>query len=486
MYVGIDLGTSGVKAIIIDDTGAIVASASAPLDVSRPHPLWSEQEPADWWAAATSAVIALPADLRAEVRSIGLSGQMHGAVLLDEAHHVLRPAILWNDGRSGDECGELESALPNLVAITGNHAMAGFTAPKLLWVAKHEPETFAKIKLVLLPKDWLRLRMTGHAVSEMSDAAGTLWLDTSARCWSDAALAATGLTKAHMPRLVEGSDVSGILNAQTAKAWGLKAGMPVAGGAGDNAASAIGMGIFKPGQGFLSLGTSGVIFVTAPAFAPNAGQGVHTFCHAIPGLWHWMSVILSASSAIDWAVKTAGFTDIATAMAALSSEPEGNVPIFLPYLSGERTPHNDPHAMGAYVGLTHATTRTNMVRAALEGVAFAFGDGLEALKTVGTMPDAFLCVGGGTRITPLLPILAGVLNKTLHLVDGSDNAAAIGAARLGRLALTGEDPASAFKAPRVRESFYPDPDLAQKLAPRRAMYASLYPLLRRSFQEFPT
>jgi xylulokinase len=484
MYLGIDLGTSGIKAVIVDAQGAIVASASAPLNVSRPHPLWSEQEPVDWWAAATSAVIALPADLRAAVRSIGLSGQMHGAILVGSGHEVLRPAILWNDGRSGDECAALEVALPDVVAITGNHAMAGFTAPKLLWVAKHEPEIFAKIHLVLLPKDWLRLQMTGQAVSDMSDAAGTLWLDTGARCWSDAALAATGLNKAQMPRLVESCDVSGMLNAQTAKDWGVSSGVPLAGGAGDNAASAIGMGLCTPGQGFLSLGTSGVIFVTADAFAPNAQQGVHTFCHAIPGQWHWMSVILSAASAIDWAVKVAGFSDITSALDALATEGLGEVPIFLPYLSGERTPHNDPQAKGAFIGLTHATTRADIVRAALEGVAFAFGDGLEALKTVGTMPDAFLCVGGGTHITPFLPILASVLNKTLHLVEGSDNAAALGAARLARLALTGEDPASAFAAPLVRESFNPDPDLAQKLAPRRAMYARLYPVLRQSFQEF--
>jgi xylulokinase len=486
MYLGIDLGTSSVKAVLVEDAGAIIASANAPLDVSRPYPLWSEQDTADWWAAATSAVIALPAHLRAEVRSIGLSGQMHGAVLLDDAHNVLRSAILWNDGRSCDECGDLEGALPTLVAITGNHAMAGFTSPKLLWVAKHEPETFAKIKLVLLPKDWLRLRMTGQAVSEMSDAAGTLWLDTGKRCWSEAALAATGLTKANMPRLVEGSTISARLSPQTATVWGLPSGIPVAGGAGDNAASAVGMGLFAPGQGFVSLGTSGVIFVTADAFAPNAAQGVHTFCHAIPNQWHWMSVILSASSAIDWAVKTAGFIDITEAIAAVSSEAEGDVPVFLPYLSGERTPHNDPQAKGAYFGLSHATTRTDLVRAALEGVAFAFGDGLEALKAVGTMPDAFVCVGGGARIMPLLPILASVLNKTLHLVDGSDAAAAIGAARLGRLALTGEDPASAFPPHSIRESVNPDPDLALKLGPRRAMYTRLYPILRQSLQEFPT
>jgi xylulokinase len=486
MYLGIDLGTSGVKAILMGSDGEIVAVAQAPLHVSRPHPLMSEQDPADWWTATRLAVTALPLVIRAQVQAVGLSGQMHGAVLLDEKRDVLRPAILWNDGRSGAQCEALEKALPTLPIITGNRAMPGFTAPKLLWVARYEPEIFAKTDLILLPKDWLRLKMTGQAVSDMSDAAGTLWLDVGARDWSDSALAATGLARTQMPRLVEGSDVAGTINKETARAWGIPAGVLVAGSAGDNAASAVGMGLIKPGQGFISLGTSGVIFVTAPKFAPNSAQGVHSFCHALPSQWHWMSVILSASSAIDWAISAAGFADVPSAMAAISSDPIGHVPIFLPYLSGERTPHNDPHAMGAYIGLSHMTSRVDLVRAALEGVAFALANGLGALETVGDIPESLFCVGGGSRMSQWLPILASVLNKTLLVPDDSENAAALGAARLARLALGIEPQETVCPPPTIQAAHRPDAALAAALAPRHALFKKLYPALKSIFQEFPS
>jgi xylulokinase len=478
MYLGLDLGTSGVKAVIMDDAGHIVATGHAALTVSRPHPLHSEQDPADWWRATCAAVSDLPHALRAQVKAIGLSGQMHGAVLLDEDQRVLRPAILWNDGRSGQQCGALEAQVPDLAKITGNRAMPGFTAPKLLWVREYEPDVFAATATVLLPKDWLRLQMSGQAVSEMSDAAGTLWLDVGKREWSDVMLAVTGLTRDHMPRLVEGCDVSCQLSDEVATDWGVPAGVPIAGGGGDNAASAVGIGVVEAGQGFISLGTSGVIFVAADSYQPNSDQGVHCFCHAVPNQWHWMSVILSASSAIDWAIAAAGFADIADALTALEHEATGDIPIFLPYLSGERTPHNDPLIKGAFVGLTHATTRTDMVRAALDGVAFAFGDGFDALRNLGAMPETLMCVGGGARLAPLLPILASVLGTKLALVEGAESAAALGAARLARLALTGEAPPLVCTSPVVRHVIAPDPALAQKLAPRRALYQKLYPALK--------
>jgi xylulokinase len=486
MYLGIDLGTSSVKAILLASDGQVVAIAQSPLRVSRPHPMMSEQDPADWWAATCLAVTALPLDLRAHVQAVGLSGQMHGAVLLDKSWKVLRPAILWNDGRSGPQCDALERTLPTLQSITGNRAMPGFTAPKLLWVADHEPEVFSKIDLILLPKDWLRLKMTGQAVSDMSDAAGTLWLDVGARDWSDATLAATGLTRTQMPRLIEGSDVSATLNEETARSWGIAAGVPVAGGGGDNAASAIGMGLITPGQGFISLGTSGVIFVTTAQFSCNTAQGVHSFCHALQGQWHWMSVILSASSAIDWATSVAGYADVQAALAAVRTDPIGHVPIFLPYLSGERTPHNNPHAMGAYIGLTHETSRADLVRAALEGVAFAFGDGLDALEAVGDIPESLLCVGGGSRMAQWLPILASILNKTLLIADDSENAAALGAARLARLALKREPHSLVCPQPVIRATYRPDAKLMAALAPRYALFRKLYPALKSSFQEFPS
>ncbi|MCA3714480.1 MAG: xylulokinase, partial [Phenylobacterium sp.] len=394
VVIGLDLGTSGAKAVALDDSGVIQAQALAPLFVSRPQPLWSEQDPQDWIAAAEAAIRALPEAIRRRTRAIGLSGQMHGATLLDAEDKPLRPAILWNDGRSGRECRALEAAAPDLVAITGNRAMPGFTAPKLAWVRAHEPEIFAATRRVLLPKDYVRLWLTGEAVSDMSDSAGTLWLDVGRRDWSDALLSATGLTRDHMPRLIEGSSVSGVLRPEAAEALGLPQ-VPVAGGGGDNAASAVGIGAVAPGQAFVSVGTSGVIFVADDAFRPEPQRGVHTFCHALPKTWHRMSVTLSAASAIDSVARLAGFSSTAEAVANLG-EGQPDDPLFAPWLSGERTPHNDPSASGVFVGLTHATTLEALMRAALEGVAFALADGFEALGS--PQVEALTVVGGGTRI----------------------------------------------------------------------------------------
>jgi xylulokinase len=268
MYMGIDIGTSAVKAAVIDETGRVVDQASSPLTVSRPHPLWSEQNPADWWAATNSAVSDLRLPLRKSVRAIGLSGQMHGATLLDKNQRALRPAILWNDGRSAQQCVELEAAVPQMTAITGNRAMPGFTAPKLLWVREHEPEIFAATAKVVLPKDYVRLRMTGETASDMSDSAGTLWLDVAKRRWSDAMLSGTGLDASHMPALFEGNDITGELRAELAEAWGMPR-VPVVAGGGDNAAGAIGVGVVRPGEAFLSLGTSGVLFLANDGYRPN-------------------------------------------------------------------------------------------------------------------------------------------------------------------------------------------------------------------------
>jgi xylulokinase len=348
MYLGVDVGTSAVKAVLSGEDGSIVASASAALTVERPRPLWSEQDPEAWWTAVKAAVTALPAASRAAVRAVGLSGQMHGAVLLDGADRVLRPAILWNDGRAGAECAELEAAEPRSRAITGNLAMPGFTAPKMLWLRRHEPQVFADLARVLLPKDYVRLRLTGEHASDLSDSSGTLWLDVGARRWSEPMLAACGLSEPQMPRLVEGSEPAGVLRAEVAAELGLPR-VPVAGGGGDNAAGAVGVGAISPGQGFVSLGTSGVLFLAGDRFSPNSARGVHAFCHALPGRWHQMAVILSAASALDWAVRLTGYPDPAAAVAAAEAH-EGDVPVFLPYLSGERTPHNDRMRRGCCSG----------------------------------------------------------------------------------------------------------------------------------------
>jgi xylulokinase len=380
MYLGIDLGTSAVKAVLVDDANAVIGQASAALEVSRPNPLWSEQDPETWWTAANSAVAELRAACPKEwaaVKGVGLSGQMHGATLLDEADRVLRPCILWNDGRAGAECAQLEETVPDSRTITGNLAMPGFTAPKLLWVRNHEPDTFQRVAKVLLPKDYLRLRMTGEYAGEQSDAAGTLWLDVAKRAWSAAMLAGTGLDESHMPKLYEGSEVTGTLRKEVAEAWGLPQ-VPVAGGGGDNAAGAAGVGVIQPGEAFLSLGTSGVLFVSNEAYRPNPEGGVHTFCHCIPNTWHQMAVILSAASCLSWVTKLTGAASEADLLneveSAYAADPGNSEVLFLPYLSGERTPHNNPNAKGVFFGLTHETGRAALGQAVLEGVAFAIAD----------------------------------------------------------------------------------------------------------------
>jgi len=340
MYLGLDLGTSSVKALLISADQEVIAEARAPLSVARPHPGWSEQAPADWLAATTDAMAALggKADLKA-VKAIGLSGHMHGATLIDKAGDVLRPCILWNDTRSHAEAAALD-ADPQFRAISGNIVFPGFTAPKLAWVKEHEPEIFNKTALILLPKDYLRLWLTGEAVSEMSDAAGTAWLDVAARDWSDDLLAATGLGRENMPSLVEGSAISGGLRAHLAEKWGMTPGIPVAGGGGDNAATAVGCGVTRPGEAFVSLGTSGVLFAATPSYAPDAASAVHTFCHALPDTWHQMGVILSAADSLEWYARLTGQTAANLTGALDKIEAPGRA-CFLPYLGGERTPHND-------------------------------------------------------------------------------------------------------------------------------------------------
>jgi xylulokinase len=336
MFLGIDIGTSEVKALLLSDDHRIIGSAGTALTVQRPHPGHSEQAPADWWAATQSALGKLRAAHPTEyaaARAIGLSGQMHGAVLLDAQDRVLRPAILWNDTRCALECTEMMAELPGLTDLAGSLAMPGFTAPKLRWVAKHEPAVFAQVAKVLLPKDYVRLMLTGEYACDMSDASGTLWLDVQQRDWSDALLALTGLNRSHMPRLVEGSAPSGALKADVASALGLTAGIVVAGGAGDNAASAVGMGAVDSGQGFLSLGTSGVLFVVTPSYQPNAASATHAFCHAVPGRWHQMSVMLSAASSLQWVTDLLGVPHagvVAEKAGALSAAQRAASPLFLP------------------------------------------------------------------------------------------------------------------------------------------------------------
>ncbi|MFQ5972592.1 MAG: xylulokinase [Alphaproteobacteria bacterium] len=486
MYIGIDLGTSGVKAVLVDDEQAIVDQETAPLSVSTPRPLWSEQDPADWWTATERVMTALKTRRGKElagVRGFGLSGQMHGATLLDEADEVLRPCILWNDGRSGDQCRELEERVSNSREITGNLAMPGFTAPKLVWVAAHEPEVFQQTARVLLPKDYLRLLMTGERVSEMSDASGTMWLDVGRRQWSEAMIEACGLGRSAMPELVEGSEPSGELRAGLARAWGLPEGVVVAGGAGDQAAGAAGIGTVVPGRAFLSLGTSGVYFVAGASYAPNPERAVHAFCHCLPKTWHQMSVILSAASCLDWVATLTGADTAGEALswAGTIEEDSIGVPLFLPYLTGERTPHNDPHAKGVFVALTAATDRAQLVRAVLEGVAFAFADGQDVLVEAGAGIDDISVIGGGARSELWGRILAAVLDRSLTYHSGGEMGPAFGAARLARLARTGESPSSVCVPPPVERVVEPDGALAERLLPRLSAWRDAYSALKPIF-----
>ena len=486
MFLGLDLGTSELKALLLDRQHRVVGTARAPLSVQRPQPLWSEQSPSDWWQALQDVMDQLAREHGAELarlEAMGLSGQMHGAVLLDDANQVLRPAILWNDGRSSAQCEALTRALPDLGRLSGNLAMPGFTAPKLLWVREHEPAIFDRTALVLLPKDWLRLQLTGEAVSEMSDAAGTLWLDQAERDWSDELLRATGLARAQMPRLVEGSEVSGHILPELCRRWGLPERVPVAGGAGDNAASAIGMGLVEPGQGFVSLGTSGVVFVCGDRFEPNPEQAVHAFCHALPASWHQMSVMLSAASALSWATRLLGYADEAalTADAAtLDSDRRERAPLFLPYLSGERSPHNDPCAQASWTGLVHEHQRADLAYAVAEGVGFGLLDGLRTLNQGGPALSALSLVGGGARSAWWAQLLADILQLRLDVQQGSELGGALGAARLGWLAAGGRVDEVCLQPP-VARSYRPDPAAQQRLQARYRRFRALYPALMPHF-----
>jgi xylulokinase len=478
MYLGIDIGTSGVKAVAIAEDGAVVAQGTAALSVSRPDQPWSEQDPDDWCAATEAAVMALPPEVRLQTRCIGLAGQMHGATVLGADDRPLRPAILWNDGRSFAECAELEALVPGSRQITGNLAMPGFTAPKLLWLRRHEPETFAAIRTVLLPKDYVRLHLTGDKASDMSDSSGTLWLDVAERDWSEAMLSACELSRANMPRLVEGCEVTGRLRTEVASRWGMEA-VPVVAGGGDNAAGAAGLGVVSDGQGFLSLGTSGVIFVATDGLRPNPANAVHAFCHCLPGMWHQMSVHLSAASCIDWGARLTGLDDPGAFLdLAEQAGPAPGPELFLPYLSGERTPHNDAHIRGAFLGLGNDTDAGRIAAAILEGVAFAHADGLDALRKAGTQVEVLSVTGGGARSLYWGRIFAAVLDVPLVYLEGGEVGPALGAAKLAQMAATGMSASEACRKPPVRHTVEPDPAIADRLAPKLARFRAAYPALR--------
>jgi len=476
-YLGIDIGTSAVKAVLADDGQQVVADATVPLAISRPEPLWSEQDPADWIAAVERSVDAIreaaPVAFAA-LKAIGLSGQMHGAVCLDASGRPVRPAILWNDGRSHGECAELLRRLPDVGMIAGVLPMPGFTAPKLMWLAANEPEHFRLVTTVLLPKDHVRLWLTGEAASDMSDAAGTLWLDEAARDWSDTVLAATGMTRAQMPPLREGSEPAGELRGELAARWGLGGGIVVAAGGGDAAAGGVGIGAVEDGDSFLSLGTSGQLFVTNAAYKPSPETMVHAFAHAVPERWFQMAAMLNGASPLAWFATIVG-RDPGDLLGELEGEPvPGRGPLFLPYLAGERTPLNDPHATGLFFGLTGATDRPAMTRAVMEGCTLSFADCLDCVEQAGSPINRLAAIGGGARSDLWLQMLADALNVRVERYAGAETGPAFGAARLARMAATGEGTADVCTKPDVEIAFEPDTARHAAWQERLVTFRSLY------------
>lgn len=477
MFVGLDLGTSGLKAVLVDAEGQVLTTRTVAVNTQRPLPLWVEQNPHEWWVAMQQVFAELTTehDL-SSLQSIGIAGHMHGAVLLDATGAILRPCIMWNDGRSASECAELERTVPDLRALSGNLAMPGFTAPKILWVQRHEPEVFAATATVLLPKDYLRYRLTGDTVSDMSDAAGTLWLNPQRRDWDDKLLAATGLTRQHMPRLVEGTQRAGQVTPAVAAALGIPV-VPVVGGAGDNAAGAIGVGVINPGDAFISLGTSGVYFVASDQHHAAPEHTVHAFCHCLPQRWHQMSVTLSAASSLDWFAQITG-CQVAELLDELDSSGVNETSVtFLPYLNGERTPHNDPLACAQFFGLTARTTRAEMTLAVLEGVAFSLADGEAALQAASAPIASVSLIGGGARSARWRQILADVLQRPLSYRAGGDLGPGLGAARLAMLGVYGTDTASLQRwcpPPQLLAEHEPDPVAADYYQCQLLRYRSLY------------
>lgn len=488
MFLGIDLGTSGIKLVLTDNSGAIVDSASSAFEVSRPKPLWSEQNPQDWWDGLCTAMDRLNAqyDLT-QVKAIGFAGQMHGATLLDKDQKVIRPAILWNDGRCEAQCVQIEELVPAAREITGNIIMPGFTAPKLLWVKQNEPELFARIDKVLLPKDYLRLLLSGDFATDMSDAAGTMWLDVDRRCWHTDMLEACGLNESNMPTLYEGSQITGVLSTELAKRWNMNR-VPMVAGAGDNAAGAIGVGIVKPGQAMLSLGTSGVYFAVSEGFRSNPESAVHSFCHALPNTWHLMSVMLSAASCLQWygeKIAKRGVSDLLADLeqAQLENSIEHqHCPVFLPYLSGERTPHNNPNASGAFFGLTHSSDQVTLTHSVLEGVTFGLADGVDALHASGVKVDEITLIGGGAKSPYWRQLIADVLQRPVTYRQGGDVGPGLGAARLAQLAIEPDTKLEHIcPQPQLDSVYQPNPNRANIYAKRRVKFAALYKVCRDIF-----
>lgn len=485
---GIDLGTSAVKTVLVDGQQRILATATVALRTTRPHPGWSEQAPEDWWQAVCATIGQLrpeAADSLRRVRAIGLSGQMHGLVLLGDEDRVLRPAILWNDSRASDEAASISRTSPEFALIAGAAQSTSFWPAKLLWLRQHEPAAFARIRRLLLPKDYIRLRLTGLYQTDGCDAGGSLLFDEAARRWSAPILAACGVLPAWLPDLVEGDRPGGTVLGQVTRGWGIETGsVVVAGGGGDAATGAIGIGAIGDGDAYISLGTSAQVFVTTGSYRPAVEAGVQAFAHALSGLWFQAAAVLNGASALAWATRLLGHDDPTALLAEAQAQYEGpGALLFLPYLTGERTPHNDPHARGVLFGLTPATSPAQIVQAVIEGVAYSLADALDILARAGTTPQQAAIVGGGARSAFWTQIIADVIGIPVIRHAGGETGPAFGATRLARLALTGERPDEVCTRPAILDRTLPDPArhdaYARELARYRALYQALRPEFRR-------
>ncbi len=490
LFLGIDVSTTGAKALLIDETGAVVSSATTSLSLSTPKPLWSEQDPHDWWDGVVNSIhqALIQADAAGKsIRAVGLTGQMHGLVLLDAAGHVLRPAILWNDQRTGEQCDVITEnvGFKRLLALTGNRALTGFTAPKVLWVREHEPEVYAEVAHILLPKDYIRYRLMGGYGTDKAGAAGTLLLNIKTRDWSSEVLEALEIPEAWLPKTHEGPEVTGQINDEAAEVTGLKVGTPVVGGGGDQAAGAVGVGAVEPGIVSLALGTSGVVFAsTAEPFVEEEGR-LHAFCHAVPETWHLMGVMLSAAGSLQWYRDTlapeVSFDDLIAPVEDVPAGAEGL--FFLPYLTGERTPYPDPLARAGFVGLTVRHTQAHMTRAVLEGVAFGLRDSMELILGAGLGEITQIRIsGGGAKSALWRQILADVLGHELVTVNTTEGAA-YGAALLAGVGAeawsTVVDACAATV--NVVECTKPREDLVKVYHTLYPLYNGLYPALKPTF-----
>jgi xylulokinase len=472
MFLGIDIGTSSVKAVVMDDDDRPVATASASLALSHPQPLWSEQAPQDWWRTVADSLDDLAKQAptaMAAVRGLGLSGQMLGVTLLDATDTPIRPALLWNDGRASTECAELHRCFADFADIVGCRAMPGFSAPKLLWLKRHEPGAMARTRRVLLTKDYIRLRLTGDAASDRADASATLLMDTARGDWHDGILATCGVDRARLPRLVESAEISGTLRKELATRWRLPAGTPVAGGGGDNMCAGVGVGAVEAGAAYISLGTSGVYFVANDRFVPAHGGGMHTHRHAVPGLFAQHAVALSAGAALAWIAGVLGRQDIGELMAEVESHALSPdvTPVFTPYLAGERTPHDNPLLTATFSGLTHMTGPLHLVQAVLEGVALALADGHAALAADGARIERIALTGGGARSALWARLVAAAIGQPLCLATDQRSGPAIGAARLARAAVGGPLIADAGGASPIVGV---DPRLSEQLRRKKTLF----------------